>query len=112
MPHGATLDTIFSARNDILTPVKQLLTLQGQYTIATTFDKPTVPVEVKREPALSLISIDHLPSLLPRESSEAFSNLLLPQLLELKHWKTDPVWSRAQKLFTEKVDTLPKSALQ
>jgi saccharopine dehydrogenase (NAD+, L-lysine-forming) len=89
-----------------------LLTLQGQYTVATTFDKPTVPVEVKSEPALSLISIDHLPSLLPRESSEAFSNLLLPHLLELKHWKTDPVWSRAQKLFTEKVDTLPKNALQ
>ena len=92
--------------------LKQLLTLQGQYTIATTFDKPTVPVEVKSEPALSMISIDHLPSLLPREASEAFSNLLLPHLLELKHWKTDLVWSRAQKLFTEKVDPLPKSALQ
>ena len=80
--------------------------------IATTFDKPIVPVEVKSEPALSVNPINHLPSLLPRESNEAFSNLLLPHLLELKRWKTDPVWSRAQKLFIEKVDTLPKSALQ
>lgn len=89
-----------------------MLTLQEQYTVATTFEKPTVPVEVSGEPALSVISIDHLPSLLPREASEAFCKLLLPHLLELKHWKADPVWSRAQKLYIEKVDTLPKSALQ
>jgi saccharopine dehydrogenase (NAD+, L-lysine-forming) len=61
---------------------------------------------------LTVISIDHLPSLLPKEASEAFSHDLLPYLLELKRWKTDPVWSRAQKLYSEKVKTLPKSALQ
>lgn len=38
------------------------------YTVATTFDKPTVPVEGLENPPLSVISIDHLPSLLPRES--------------------------------------------
>ncbi|KAI9742504.1 MAG: Saccharopine dehydrogenase [Claussenomyces sp. TS43310] len=81
------------------------------YTIATTFDKPTVPVEVKNDPPVTVISIDHLPSLLPREASESFSEALLPHLLELKHWKQNPVWSRAQKLFREKVATLPKSAL-
>jgi len=44
------------------------------YTVATTFDRPTVPVEgLKSGPPLSVISIDHLPSLLPREASEAFS---------------------------------------
>jgi len=81
------------------------------YTIATTFDKPTVPVEVKNDPPVTIISIDHLPSLLPREASESFSEALLPHLLELKHWKQNPVWSRAEKLFREKVATLPKSAL-
>jgi saccharopine dehydrogenase (NAD+, L-lysine-forming) len=81
------------------------------YTVATTFDKPTVPVEVNSEPALSVISIDHLPSLLPREASEAFSNDLLPSLLQLKDWKNTPVWSRANKLFDEKVATLPESEL-
>ncbi len=81
------------------------------YDIATTFDKPTVPVKVKGEPPLSVISIDHLPSLLPREASEEFSKALLPHLLELKDWRKDPVWARAEKLFQEKVSTLPKSEL-
>lgn len=81
------------------------------YTVATTFDKPTVPVEVKSEPPVSVISIDHLPSLLPREASESFSGALLPYLLELKNWEQNPVWSRAEKLFKEKVATLPKNAL-
>jgi saccharopine dehydrogenase (NAD+, L-lysine-forming) len=30
------------------------------YTIATTFNKPTIPIEVKDEPRLTIISIDHL----------------------------------------------------
>ncbi|KAF9875816.1 saccharopine dehydrogenase [Colletotrichum karsti] len=82
------------------------------YTIATTFDKPTVPVEGLENPPLSVISIDHLPSLLPRESSEAFSNDLLPTLLGLKDWRNDPVLSRAEKLFQEKVATLPAESLE
>ncbi|KAL8393572.1 hypothetical protein RB595_003352 [Gaeumannomyces hyphopodioides] len=78
------------------------------YTVATTFDKPTVPVEgLKSGPPLSVISIDHLPSLLPREASESFSNDLLPYLLTLKDRKGDPVWAGAEKLFHEKVKTLP-----
>lgn len=81
------------------------------YTVATTFKEPTVPVEVKGEPRLSVISIDHLPSLLPRESSEAFSKDLLPSLLHLNEWRTTPVWAKAEKLFQEKVATLPKSVL-
>lgn len=84
------------------------------YTIATTFDKPTVPVELdgSQGPPLSVISIDHLPSLLPREASEAFSNDLLPYLLKLNDWRNDPVWAGAEKLFKEKVATLPASALE
>ncbi|KAK8132470.1 hypothetical protein PG999_000643 [Apiospora kogelbergensis] len=78
------------------------------YTIATTFAEPTVPVEGLQDPPLSVISIDHLPSLLPREASEAFSGDLLPYLLKLNDWKNDPVWAGAYKLFQEKVDTLPK----
>ena len=81
------------------------------YTVATTFTEPTVPVEVKGEPRLSVISIDHLPSLLPREASEAFSNDLLPSLLQLNEWRATPVWARAEKLFREKVAMLPKSEL-
>ncbi|CAG7923705.1 unnamed protein product [Penicillium olsonii] len=82
------------------------------YDITTTFDKPTVPVKgLKDGPALSVISIDHLPSLLPRESSEMFSAALLPSLLTLNDRSNARVWKQAEELFDEKVATLPKSYL-
>ncbi|OJJ51548.1 hypothetical protein ASPZODRAFT_148815 [Penicilliopsis zonata CBS 506.65] len=75
------------------------------YSITTTFDKPTVPVELpgSQGPPLSVISIDHLPSLLPRESSEMFSEALLPSLLQLKTRSTARVWTQAEDLFNEKI---------
>ncbi|KAF2476166.1 uncharacterized protein BDR25DRAFT_277149 [Lindgomyces ingoldianus] len=79
------------------------------YTINTTFDKPTVEVPVEGDgPRLSVISIDHLPSALPRESSEAFSSALLPSLMALKDRSSTPVWQGAEQLFQEKVATLPE----
>ncbi|KAF2193102.1 Formate/glycerate dehydrogenase catalytic domain-like protein [Zopfia rhizophila CBS 207.26] len=79
------------------------------YDINTTFDKPTVEVKVEGNgPRLSVISIDHLPSALPRESSEAFSSALLPSLMALKDRQNTPVWQDAEKLFQEKVATLPE----
>uniref|UniRef100_A0A060T7A0 Saccharopine dehydrogenase [NAD(+), L-lysine-forming] n=1 Tax=Blastobotrys adeninivorans TaxID=409370 RepID=A0A060T7A0_BLAAD len=69
------------------------------YTVATTFAEPTVPVEVKAGPSLDVISIDHLPSLLPREASENYSEALLPSLLTLGERETTPVWVRAKKLY-------------
>ncbi|KAJ5287638.1 Saccharopine dehydrogenase [Penicillium angulare] len=82
------------------------------YDITTTFDKPTVPVTLPagtQGPPLSVISIDHLPSLLPRESSEQFSEALLPSLLQLKDRTTARVWKQAEELFEEKVATLPET---
>ncbi|KAJ9611347.1 Saccharopine dehydrogenase [Cladophialophora chaetospira] len=79
------------------------------YTENSTFDKPTLPVKGYDDPPLSVISIDHLPSLLPREASEAFSQALLPSLLELKDRKTSRVWQQAEGLFSEKVGTLPET---
>ncbi|KAI9824989.1 MAG: mitochondrial Homoaconitase [Sarea resinae] len=79
------------------------------YDINTTFDKPTVPVAVDRAPPLSVISIDHLPSLLPREASEAFSAALLPSLLQLKDRRSSRVWQQAEKLFDDKVAALPEN---
>ena len=54
-------------------------------------------------PALSVISIDHLPTLLPREASEQFSSDLLPSLLELPNRKTARVWTDAEMLYREKL---------
>jgi len=80
------------------------------YNITTTFDKPTVPVTLPtgvQGTPLSVISIDHLPSLLPRESSEMFSEALLPSLLQLKDRENARVWKQAEDLFKTKVATLP-----
>lgn len=76
------------------------------YTVATTFDKPTVPVEVENGPTLSVCSIDHLPSLLPRESSETFSAALIPSLLELPDRENARVWKEAKALYNHHVSRL------
>ncbi|KAK5729791.1 Saccharopine dehydrogenase [Elasticomyces elasticus] len=84
------------------------------YDINTTFSSPTVPVKLpsgSTDVPLSVISIDHLPSLLPREASEAFSAALLPSLLQLKDWKNARVWKQADKLFKEKCATLPEGTV-
>lgn len=54
-------------------------------------------------PPLSVISIDHLPTLLPRESSEQFSADLLPSLLEFPDRNTARIWTDAYKLFQKKL---------
>lgn len=84
------------------------------YDINTTFSSPTVPVKLPSDASelpLSVISIDHLPSLLPREASEAFSSALLPSLLQLSDWKNARVWQQADKLYQEKCVTLPEGAV-
>ncbi len=53
--------------------------------------------------ALSVISIDHLPTLLPREASEQFSSDLLPSLFEFRSRNTARVWTEAEELFRTKV---------
>lgn len=91
------------------------------YNVNTGFADPTVGVEVRfvqsdvisafdtelhrsaGNPPLSVISIDHLPTLLPREASEQFSHDLLPSLLELPQRQTARVWTDAEKLFKQKL---------
>ena len=70
------------------------------YKDITTFEKPTTRLFEGENP-LDLIAIDHLPSLLPKESSEDFCEQLLPHLLQLGN---SPVWQRAEKIFEEKLN--------
>lgn len=49
-----------------------------------------------------MISIDHLPTLLPREASEQFSNDLLPSLLKYPRRNEERVWTDAEKVFRSK----------
>ena len=54
---------------------------------------------------VDLIAIDHLPSLLPAESSHDFSSQLLPALLDLQGDGTG-VWHRAYQSFLEKSQSI------
>ena len=67
------------------------------YDQCTTFSRPAL--RLMDEPMLDLIAIDHLPSMLPEESSEDFSSQLLGALMELPDGR---VWQRALELFAEK----------
>ncbi|TXT13428.1 hypothetical protein VHUM_00795 [Vanrija humicola] len=74
------------------------------YSINTSFPEPTVEVDTKGVgKRVTVISIDHLPTLLPREASEQFSKDLLPTILQLPQRATAPVWTNAEKLFKEKL---------
>ncbi|CAO3599296.1 unnamed protein product [Absidia cylindrospora] len=73
------------------------------YSINTTFDKPTVPVPSSNPKPLEVCSIDHLPTLLPRESSDMFSHDLLPTILALKDRNASLVWNGAEAIYQEKL---------
>ena len=67
------------------------------YNDCTTFAQPAT--RLRDKPVLDLIAIDHLPSMLPKESSEDFSAQLLGALLELPDGRT---WQQAVELFEGK----------
>ncbi|KAH9004320.1 saccharopine dehydrogenase [Lactarius hatsudake] len=74
------------------------------YSTYTTFLEPTVAADVGAgNPPLEVISIDHLPTLLPREASEQFSADLLPSLLEFPDRENARVWVDAKKLYEKKL---------
>ena len=68
------------------------------YGHCTTLTAPTLNLSS----GVDLIAIDHLPALLPRESSEDFATQLLPALLELDAAER-PTWDHAQALFDTKL---------
>ncbi|KAI9768769.1 MAG: Saccharopine dehydrogenase, partial [Geoglossum umbratile] len=73
----------------------------------TTFIRSAQPIHVEGDGPPLLVSIDHLPSLILREASEAFSAGLLPCLKMLNNRNDEGVWVQAEKLFKEKTSDLP-----
>lgn len=71
------------------------------YKTNSTFPEPVIRTRQAGEgrPSFDVISIDHLPSLVPFDSSIEFGDDLCTHLLE---FDTSPVWQRAIKLFQEK----------
>jgi hypothetical protein len=59
---------------------------------------------VGKETPLWVVAVDHLPALLPRQSSEDYAAQLLPHLLRLG--SGDPIWARALSVFEEKSASL------
>jgi len=73
------------------------------YQQCTTFKTPCLRIDDTK--VLDLIAIDHLPSLLPKESSEDYGEQLLAHLLTLDD-KSQGVWPKALSLFNSKIKNL------
>ncbi|TDC42688.1 saccharopine dehydrogenase [Micromonospora sp. KC213] len=73
------------------------------YRHTTTWHEPVAAVS-GAEPPLDVIALDNLPSLLPRESSAAFSADLMPHLAELG--RSAAQWDRCLRRYHEAVDAL------
>eukprot|EP01116_Phalansterium_solitarium_P002123 TRINITY_DN11977_c0_g1_i1.p2 TRINITY_DN11977_c0_g1~~TRINITY_DN11977_c0_g1_i1.p2 ORF type:complete len:370 (-),score=110.81 TRINITY_DN11977_c0_g1_i1:693-1802(-) len=77
------------------------------YTEGTTFQSPSLRT-IDGPLPFDVIAIDHLPSLVPVESSAEFSEQILPHLVQCG--QTD-VWHRADRLFREKLSAAKGCAL-
>ncbi|KAL2752803.1 hypothetical protein ACRALDRAFT_2044532 [Sodiomyces alcalophilus JCM 7366] len=72
------------------------------YSSYSSFNKPTIPISGHLDgPELRVIAIDHLPTLVARESSDEFSNLLLPSFLTLDKRDEPGVWKRAEQTYKD-----------
>jgi len=71
------------------------------YNSTTNFEKPTHVVSTA--PPLELIAIDHLPALVPEESSREFASALLPHLYE---YGSSLVWKKSLSFFIRYFDQL------
>ncbi|KAI5867039.1 alanine dehydrogenase [Durotheca rogersii] len=78
------------------------------YSTHSSFNNPTTfPSQKIDAPELRIIAIDHLPTLVARESSDEYSRLLLPSLLTLDRRESEGVWTRAEQTYKERVAELP-----
>jgi saccharopine dehydrogenase (NAD+, L-lysine-forming) len=74
------------------------------YDHITSFSEPVVSVGPAEAP-IHITAIDHLPSLLPRESSEEYAEQLLSVLMQFDDDR-DGVWARAKAVFDAKLGEL------
>lgn len=71
--------------------------------------EPTFPVDLgegDQEQSLSMVSINHLPTLVAREASEDFAGQLLPSLKMLDRRQEEGVWVSAERVFREKAEEM------
>lgn len=92
------LSAVVDVSCDATNPHNPIPIYQG----GTTFNAPTMWVPSVEGVRLELMAIDHLPTALPRESSEAFCRDLLPYLMQLKNLEGSRAWSEVRQLFYDK----------
>ena len=77
------------------------------YNQATTLTAPTVRIlkgdSNKNVPDLDVCSIDHLPTLLPREASNSFSDAMLPYLMKLHNPESHDIYCKAVNIFHKRM---------
>jgi saccharopine dehydrogenase (NAD+, L-lysine-forming) len=71
------------------------------YNTSTDLKHPVLEIQYGKN-SLSIISIDHLPTLIPSESSSEFSSALIKYMNDLQ----SPVWARAESLYQEMVSRI------
>ncbi|KAK0611272.1 Saccharopine dehydrogenase [Immersiella caudata] len=80
------------------------------YSQYSSFLNPTISAPVKGDgPELTVVSIDHLPNLIPREASDEFSAALFPTMRSLEWREEDNVWKAALAVYNEMVKKLPRA---
>lgn len=79
------------------------------YNEPTSWDKAYVNVDGEGGKSVDLIAIDNLPSLLPRESSEEFAELMLPHLKVLRSRDNEQPWRSSKACFDEAVERMNNS---
>jgi saccharopine dehydrogenase (NAD+, L-lysine-forming) len=94
---GRRLSVIVDVSCDVTNPNNPI----PVYDSITTFLNPTVRIVDGKVP-VDVVSIDHLPSLVPFESSKEFGDLLIDHLVEFPN---SPVWDRAKAVFNRHLNS-------
>lgn len=79
------------------------------YNHPTSWDKAYIEIRGNGSKTVDLLAIDNLPSLLPRESSEEFAELMLPHLKVLSNRENEQPWTSAKASFDEAVERMNNS---
>lgn len=79
------------------------------YNHPTSWNKAYIEIAGEGNKSVDLIAIDNLPSLLPRESSEEFAELMLPHLKVLNNRENEQPWTSAKAAFDEAVTRMNNS---
>mgnify|MGYP006431931157 CR=1 FL=1 len=75
------------------------------YDHVSNWKDPFISVVDVKNP-LDILAVDNLPSLLPKESSEDFSQQLLPHLQNFLENRNNPVWQRSREHFAKNIEAL------